>query len=102
MIQPDNSSAIITVKKLHKCYWVGSMPFPALNGVNLSIDRGEFAVLAGRSGSGKSTLLNVIGALESADNGEVIVNGENILGMNHTERTLFRLHISVLFSNHSI
>lgn len=92
MIQPDNSSAIITVKKLHKCYWVGSMPFPALNGVNLSIDRGEFAVLAGRSGSGKSTLLNVIGALESADNGEVIVNGADILGMNHTERTLFRLH----------
>jgi putative ABC transport system ATP-binding protein len=66
------------------------VPFPALNNVNLDIDKGDFTVLAGRSGSGKSTLLNVVGALESADRGRVTVNNRNILQMSGDERTHFR------------
>lgn len=85
-------NSIIKTRDLHKCYWVGTMPFPALHGINLDIEAGEFAVLAGRSGSGKSTLLNIIGALESADKGSVEVFGENILEMNPDQRTGFRLH----------
>jgi putative ABC transport system ATP-binding protein len=68
------------------------MPFPALHGINLNIEAGEFAVVAGRSGSGKSTLLNIIGALESADNGSAEVLGYDILNMNRDQRTHFRLH----------
>jgi putative ABC transport system ATP-binding protein len=68
------------------------MPFPALHGIDLEIKAGEFAVVAGRSGSGKSTLLNIIGTLESADNGRVIVLGQDILDMNRDQRTHFRLH----------
>ncbi|MEN8177369.1 MAG: ABC transporter ATP-binding protein [Pseudomonadota bacterium] len=79
------------MRELSKCYWIGTVPFPALNNVNLDIYNGEFTVLAGRSGSGKSTLLNIIGALESADKGEVIVDNKNILQMNADERTRFRL-----------
>ena len=86
------NSSIIKTQDLHKCYWVGTMPFPALHGINLEIQPGEFAVLAGRSGSGKSTLLNIIGALESADMGTVEVFGRNILEMEQDQRTEFRLH----------
>jgi putative ABC transport system ATP-binding protein len=85
-------SGIITIRNLHKCYWVGTMPYPAIHGINLDIKEGEFAVLAGRSGSGKSTLLNIIGAIESADSGHVEVLGHDILNMEYDQRTHFRLH----------
>jgi putative ABC transport system ATP-binding protein len=85
-------SSIIKIRKLHKCYWVGTMPYPALHGINLDIDAGEFAVIAGRSGSGKSTLLNIIGAIESADSGSVEVLEQNLLEMGYDQRTHFRLN----------
>jgi len=98
-----NSQTIIQVRDLHKCYWVGSVPFPALNNVNLNIDKGDFAVLAGRSGSGKSTLLNVVGALESADRGTVTVNQQHILQMTTDQRTRFRLeNIGFVFQAYNL
>lgn len=98
-----NNSTIIKVRDLHKCYWVGSVPFPALHNVNLDICEGEFTVLAGRSGSGKSTLLNIIGALESADSGLVIVNDQEITDMRPDERTRFRLqHIGFVFQAYNL
>ncbi|MEW8693399.1 MAG: ABC transporter ATP-binding protein [Candidatus Thiodiazotropha endolucinida] len=96
-------SSIISIRELHKCYWVGTMPFPALHGINLDIKPGEFAVVAGRSGSGKSTLLNIIGALESADNGNVEVLGHDILNMNRDLRTQFRLrNIGFVFQAYNL
>jgi len=85
-------SNIIKIRDLHKCYWIGTMPYPALHGVDLDIEAGEFAVLAGRSGSGKSTLLNIVGAIESADSGRVEVFGQDILSMDPDQRTGFRLN----------
>jgi putative ABC transport system ATP-binding protein len=101
---PDHQdSSIITVRDLHKCYWVGTMPFPALHGIDLDIAPGEFAVVAGRSGSGKSTLLNIIGALESADRGSIAVLGQNILGMDRDQRTQFRLrNIGFVFQAYNL
>jgi putative ABC transport system ATP-binding protein len=84
--------AIIEIRDLYKCYWVGAMPHPALNGVDLALEKGEFAVLAGRSGSGKSTLLNIIGALETADSGELLICGRNIKTWDADQRADFRLH----------
>jgi putative ABC transport system ATP-binding protein len=98
-----HDSVIIRVRNLSKCYWTGKVPFPALNDVNLDIYPGDFAVLAGRSGSGKSTLLNVIGALESAHRGKVLVNGENILRMDTDQRTRFRLeNIGFVFQAYNL
>ncbi|MEW8051863.1 MAG: ABC transporter ATP-binding protein [Candidatus Thiodiazotropha sp.] len=98
-----HDSSIISIRDLHKCYWVGTMPFPALHGLNLDIRPGEFAVVAGRSGSGKSTLLNIIGALESADNGSVEVLGQDILNMNRDQRTQFRLrNIGFVFQAYNL
>ena len=96
-------TTIIQTRDLHKCYWVGTMPYPALHGINLDIETGEFAVLAGRSGSGKSTLLNIVGALESADRGDVQVLGQNILSMSRDERTHFRLcNIGFVFQAYNL
>jgi putative ABC transport system ATP-binding protein len=85
------SRTIIQIQNLHKCYWVGTMPYPALHGIDLAIKTGEFSVIAGRSGSGKSTLLNIIGTLESADQGTVEVLDQDILSMSRDQRTRFRL-----------
>lgn len=95
--------SIISIRNLHKCYWVGTMPYPALHGIDLDIQPGEFAVVAGRSGSGKSTLLNIIGALESADNGKIEVLGKDILSMNRDQRTQFRLrNIGFVFQAYNL
>ncbi|MEW8627702.1 MAG: ABC transporter ATP-binding protein [Candidatus Thiodiazotropha sp.] len=99
----DNQSTIIQTRDLHKCYWVGTMPYPALHGIDLQIHSGEFAVLAGRSGSGKSTLLNIVGGLESADRGQVRVLGEDILKMGNSQRSEFRLaNIGFVFQAYNL
>jgi putative ABC transport system ATP-binding protein len=103
---PMDSTAqqpLIKVRDLYKCYWIGDLPTPAINGVDLDIQAGEFAVLAGRSGSGKSTLLNIIGALESADAGLVMVAGEDILAMSEDQRTQFRMrNIGFVFQAYNL
>jgi putative ABC transport system ATP-binding protein len=94
---------IISIRNLHKCYWIGTMPYPALHGIDLDIMPGEFAVVAGRSGSGKSTLLNIIGTLESADSGSIEVFGENTLEMSRDQRTHFRLqNIGFVFQAYNL
>jgi putative ABC transport system ATP-binding protein len=79
------------------------MPYPALNGVDLIVHKGEFVVLAGRSGSGKSTLLNIVGALETLDAGEVLVCGENVKTWDTDERADFRLrHMGFIFQAYNL
>ena len=67
---------IIEVKNLFKLYRVGDSVVHALNGVNFSINEGEFCAIVGTSGSGKSTLLNMLAGLEKPTKGEVIITGE--------------------------
>lgn len=99
----NTEEPIIRISDLYKCYWVGSVPFPALNGVDLAISRGEFVVLAGRSGSGKSTLLNIMGGLETGDRGSVRVCGNEFLNMSRNRRTVFRLrHIGFVFQTYNL
>ncbi len=98
-----NQPKIIEIRDLYKCYWVGTMPYPALNGVDLTLNKGEFVVLAGRSGSGKSTLLNIMGALETADAGELLVCGENIKTWDANRRADFRLrHVGFVFQAYNL
>ncbi|MCB1875805.1 MAG: ABC transporter ATP-binding protein [Chromatiales bacterium] len=97
------SDTIIEVKDVYKCFWVGDVPFPALNGVDVEVKRGQFMVLAGRSGSGKSTLLNVIGGLELADRGTVKVCGRDFNETPADERTRFRLrNIGFVFQAYNL
>lgn len=81
---------IITARNLKKIYKVGENRIYALNGVNFSVEEGEFVAVVGSSGSGKSTLLNVIGALDDVTEGEIFIRGVSIGEMSQNEQTLFR------------
>ena len=75
---------------LRKSYRLGNTEIRALDGVDLEIDAGELVVLAGPSGSGKSTLLHLLGALDTADAGEIEFAGESLGRLSERERTLLR------------
>lgn len=83
--------AIIEVRNLHKVY-EGVVPVHAVNGVTLHIEPGEFTAIVGPSGSGKTTLLNMIGGLDPATEGEIVVNGVDITRLSANELIDFRLH----------
>jgi len=68
----------VELKDVKKTYRMGSIEVPALRGINLRIAPGEFLAIAGPSGCGKTTLLNIIGGLDRADTGEVLVEGKNL------------------------
>lgn len=69
--------------------------------INLSVDRGKFVALVGESGSGKTTLLNIIGAIDDVNEGNVIVDGENITKMNEKQLAKFRNRkVGYVFQNH--
>ncbi len=66
---------VLELKNIHKSYFLGKEEFPVLNGIDLSIDRGDFVSLLGESGGGKSTLMNIIGGLDREYTGDVVVDG---------------------------
>lgn len=82
--------ALIEAKDVIKKYKVGTEIITALNGVNLSIDKGEFVAILGTSGCGKSTLLNMLSGLERPTKGDIIVNGVRINKVNEKNMTKFR------------
>lgn len=81
---------ILTVKNLHKAYGKGEGQVKALNGIDLTIEKGKFTAIIGASGSGKTTLLNMMGGLDIPDEGEVIVDGVKLSGLKEKELAVFR------------
>lgn len=81
---------MVEVRDLHKSYKVGKVLFPALRGINLKIENGEFTAIAGPSGSGKTTLLNVIGCLDIPTKGDVLIDGISIATLSTKEKAEFR------------
>ncbi len=71
-------SEVIRVEDLHKTYHMGDVEVPALRGVNLTIDRGEFVAVMGSSGSGKSTFMNILGCLDRPTSGKYFLEGEEV------------------------
>lgn len=90
-------SAVVETIDLEKIYMQGSVPVPALRGVNLSIEAGELVAITGPSGSGKSTLLNLIGALDVPTRGKVIIDREDTSRMNRNQLAELRCRIGVVF-----
>ena len=91
---------IIEVKNLFKPYRVGDSVVHALNGVNFSINEGEFCAIVGTSGSGKSTLLNMLAGLEKPTKGEVIINGEHMEKLKEDQLVSFRRdHVGFIFQS---
>ena len=81
---------IVTIQNLKKYYGKGEGQVKALDGIDISIEKGKFTAIIGASGSGKTTLLNMIGALDRPDEGEVIVDGVRLSGMKEKELAVFR------------
>jgi len=81
---------MISVENVTKDYHVGKIKVNALRGVSLKIDEGEFLSIAGPSGSGKTTLLNLIGCLDVATSGEILIDNMPLSGKTKNERALFR------------
>ncbi|HSW67914.1 MAG TPA: ABC transporter ATP-binding protein [Bacteroidales bacterium] len=81
---------MITLRNIHKSYAVGSNSLHALKGINLEIEKGEMVSIMGSSGSGKSTLLNLLGVLDTYDEGEYLLDGITIKGLNETKAAALR------------
>ncbi len=84
--------SIIEIKGLHKIYDGKSLPVHAVNGIDLSIEAGEFTAVVGPSGSGKTTLLNIVGGLDDPTKGEVLIDGVKINELNPRQKTDFRMN----------
>ncbi len=94
---------ILEAKNLKKVYGKGDTAVHALDGINLTIRRGEFAAIVGTSGSGKSTFLNMAGGLDVPTSGEVIVDGKNLAALSERELTIFRRRkIGFIFQQYNL
>jgi putative ABC transport system ATP-binding protein len=82
--------ALIDLKDVSKFYPIEAGEVRALQGINLSVEKGELVIFSGKSGCGKTTLLNVIGGLDRPTMGEVWIGERNICTLTENERTLFR------------
>lgn len=94
---------IIQVKNLYKIYRVGETKVRALNGVDLTLYKGEFCAIVGTSGSGKSTLLNMLAGLEKPTKGEIIVAGRHIEKLSEKELVAFRREkVGFIFQSYNL
>jgi len=90
--------APLVVENVKKRFRQGDRVVEALAGVSLQVQRGQFLAIMGASGSGKSTLLHLMAGLAAADEGKVVINGQDLGAMNDRQLTLFRRrHIGLVF-----
>lgn len=94
---------ILQTKDLKKVYGSGESEVRALDGVNLSVEKGEFVAIVGTSGSGKSTLLHMLGGLDRPTSGSVTVDGKEIFTLKDEELTIFRRRkIGFIFQSYNL
>jgi putative ABC transport system ATP-binding protein len=94
---------IIETQNLHKIYYGSEIPVHAVNGIDLSIEQGEFTAIVGPSGSGKTTLLNLLGGLDKPSEGEVIIDGVTIGDLSNKQIINFRLkNIGFVFQAYNL
>ena len=95
--------AILETHDLRKIYGSGDTEVRALDGVDLAVEKGEFAAVVGTSGSGKSTLLHMLGGLDRPTGGSVIVDGRELSTLKDEELTIFRRRkIGFVFQNYNL
>lgn len=94
---------ILRTKNLSKTYGTGETQVKALDGINLTVERGEFVAVVGSSGSGKTTFLNMVGGLDIPTSGEIMVDQKNIQELSDEELTVFRRRkIGFIFQQYNL
>ena len=94
---------ILETKDLRKVYGSGDTEVRALDGVDLTVEKGEFVAVVGTSGSGKSTLLHMLGGLDRPTSGAVLVDGKDIFSLKDEELTIFRRRkIGFVFQSYNL
>ncbi len=95
--------SVLETKELRKIYGSGDTEVRALDGVDLSVEQGEFVAVVGTSGSGKSTLLHMLGGLDRPTSGTVSVDGRDIFALKDEALTIFRRRkIGFVFQNYNL
>lgn len=93
----------LEINGIRKSFGAGDSKVDVLKGLNLEIEKGEFCVLLGPSGSGKSTLLNIIGGIDAADEGSIVIEGEQLEGMTEKKLSLYRRkHLGYIFQMYNL
>ena len=94
---------LLELKNIKKSFGKGDSCVEVLRGISLSVEKGEFCVLLGPSGSGKSTLLNIIGGIDTADSGEILIGGEKMSTMKEKQLTRYRReHLGYIFQMYNL
>ncbi len=96
-------SSIVELRNLHKHYQQGELEVKAVDGVSLTIEKGDFAALCGPSGSGKTSILNLIGGLDSVTSGQVILEGTDLAELDNSELAEIRKNrIGFVFQSYNL
>ncbi|HTK10334.1 MAG TPA: ABC transporter ATP-binding protein [Ktedonobacteraceae bacterium] len=94
---------IIQAQQVKKLYRTGRVRVEALSGVDLEVEQGEMVAIMGQSGSGKTTLLNCLSGLDTIDEGDVFIRGENLRDLSDNERTTYRArHMGFIFQDFNL
>ena len=93
----------LELNQIKKSFGSGENRVQVLTGIDLAVEKGEFCVLLGPSGSGKSTLLNILGGMDRADSGDILIDGERMADMNEKALTLYRRrHLGYIFQVYNL
>jgi putative ABC transport system ATP-binding protein len=96
-------AAMIEARNISMIYRMGAIEVPALRGVSITVDKGEFVGIMGPSGSGKSTLLHIAGLLDRQTDGDLFIEGTDVSRLSERERTLFRLNrLGYVFQDYAL
>ena len=82
--------SFVSLKNVYKRYQMGEVIITASDGVSFDIEKGEFVVITGASGAGKTTVLNLMGGMDTCDEGEIIIDGKDIAKLKPRELTAYR------------
>ena len=103
LLRGKNAMNILEIKNLRKIYGAGETQVRALDGIDLTVERGEFVAIVGSSGSGKTTFLNMVGGLDVPTDGEIIVDQKKIQELSDDELTVFRRRkIGFIFQQYNL
>jgi len=95
--------ALLNLKGVEKIYQQGKIEVPALRGIDLTVERGEFTTIFGPSGSGKTTLLNLIGCLDKPTSGEVYFDGQELADLSNKELAMIRRYnVGFVFQSYNL